>query len=70
MRTKYRIDAFQETYFVIDSFAQLMEATAPDFTPYYGELAKLPAIPAGEIQPTDRFYTRGTGEGWSHEGDV
>jgi len=70
MRTRYRIDTYQKTYFVIDSFQQLMEATAPDFTPYYEELAKLPAIPAGEIQSTDKVYTRGTGEGWSHEGDV
>jgi len=70
MRTRYRIDTFQKTYFVIDGFQQLMEATAPDFTPYYEQLAKLPALPAGEIQPSDRVYTRGTGEGWSHEGDV
>ena len=70
MRTRYRIDTYQKTYFVIDGFQQLMEATAPDFTPYYAELAQLPAIPAGEIQPGDKVYTRGTGEGWSNEGDV
>jgi phenylalanine-4-hydroxylase len=29
MRTRYRIDRFQETYFVIDDFAQLFAATAP-----------------------------------------
>ena len=29
MRTRYRIDTYQKTYFVIDSFEQLMEATAP-----------------------------------------
>src|SRR3546814_10247463 len=33
IRTRYRIDSYQKTYFVIDSFEQLMEATAPDFTP-------------------------------------
>ena len=33
MRTRYRIDRFQQTYFVIDDFEQLFEATRPDFTP-------------------------------------
>lgn len=35
MRTRYRIDDYQATYFVIDSFDQLFEMTAPDFTPLY-----------------------------------
>lgn len=35
MRTRYKIDDFQATYFVIDSFDQLFELTAPDFTPLY-----------------------------------
>jgi phenylalanine-4-hydroxylase len=38
MRTGYLIDRYQETYFVIDSFAQLMRETAPDFTPIYAKL--------------------------------
>ena len=29
MRTRYRIDTYQKTYFVIDSFEQLMDATEP-----------------------------------------
>ncbi len=36
MRTKYKIDSYQASYFVIESFDQLFEATAPDFTPVYG----------------------------------
>ena len=32
MRTDYRIDRFQDTYFVIDGFDQLFAATKPDFT--------------------------------------
>jgi len=70
MRTRYRIDTFQKTYFVIDSFEQLMRATEPDFTPIYAELAALPAIPAGEIHPSDTVITRGTGEGWSTDADT
>jgi phenylalanine-4-hydroxylase len=41
MRTEYQIDRYQETYFVIDSFAQLMRETAPDFTPIYARLKHL-----------------------------
>ncbi len=54
MRTRYRIDAFQETYFVIDSFEQLFEATAPDFTPLYRELARLPELAPQATLPEDR----------------
>lgn len=45
MRTRYKIDDYQATYFVIDSFDQLFEMTEPDFAPLYeavrstGELA-------------------------------
>ena len=70
MRTQYRIDTFQKTYFVIDSYEQLMEATGPDFTPIYGRLASLPTFPAGSVQDSDLVYSRGTGEGWAAGGDV
>jgi len=70
MRTRYRIDTYQKTYFVIDSFEQLFDATRPDFAPYYTELAKQPTIPAGEVLSTDTVYHRGTGEGWLLDGDV
>jgi phenylalanine-4-hydroxylase len=45
LRTEYLIDRYQSTYFVIDSFAQLMRDTAPDFTPIYDRLRALPALP-------------------------
>jgi phenylalanine-4-hydroxylase len=70
MRTRYRIDTYQKTYFVIDSYEQLMQATLPDFTPYYAELAQQGSIPAGNVLDTDFVYHRGSGEGWSREGDV
>jgi phenylalanine-4-hydroxylase len=38
MRTGYQIDRYQERYFVIDSFEQLMRETAPDFTPIYSRI--------------------------------
>ena len=70
MRTRYRIDTYQKTYFVIDSFEQLMRATEPDFTPYYVELAKQDSIPAGTVLPSDLVYQAGSGEGWARDGDV
>ena len=70
MRTRYRIDTFQKTYFVIDSYEQLMDATGPDFTPIYARLAQLEDFPAGSVQPGDAVFNRGTGEGWLSDGDV
>ncbi|MBX3712324.1 MAG: phenylalanine 4-monooxygenase [Lysobacter sp.] len=70
MRTRYRIDTYQKTYFVIDSYEQLMDATRPDFTPIYARLAAQDSIPAGTVLDTDTVYNRGTGEGWLSDGDV
>jgi phenylalanine-4-hydroxylase len=38
MRTDYQIDRYQDTYFVIDSFAHLMRETAQDFAPIYARI--------------------------------
>lgn len=70
MRTRYRIDTYQKTYFVIDDFEQLFDATRPDFAPIYAGLKLLESFPAGSVQPDDRVITRGTGEGWLSDGDV
>ncbi|MCC4591924.1 phenylalanine 4-monooxygenase [Xanthomonas campestris pv. cannae] len=70
MRTRYRIDTYQKTYFVIDSFEQLMQATAPDFTPIYAALADQAHLPAGQVQAQDRVFHAGSGEGWADGGDV
>lgn len=55
MRTRYRIDDFQPTYFVIASFAELFAATRPDFTPLYRELAPLPELEPDALLPTDHI---------------
>ncbi len=55
MQSKYKIDTFQETYFVIDSFQQLFDATAPDFTPHYAALANRKDIAANEITAMDQL---------------
>lgn len=59
MRTEYRIDDFQRSYFVIDSFAQLFAATQPDFTPYYAALAGLSDIAPDAVLASDRVLQRG-----------
>ncbi len=61
MRTKYRIDDYQRTYFVIDSFEDLLKQTLEaDFGPLYAELADAPDIEIDTILPTDRVHGRGT----------
>ena len=54
MQTDYIIDHFQQTYFVIDSYDQLFEATRPDFTPYYEKLKTLPTLPPDRVVAGDR----------------
>jgi phenylalanine-4-hydroxylase len=61
MQTRYRIDDFQEGYFVIDSFAELFDATRPDFRPYYAALQNAPEHQPGTILATDRVLHRGSG---------
>ncbi len=61
MQTRYKIDTFQETYFVIRDFEQLFEATAPDFTPYYEELRGREPHDPSAVLASDRVYHRGEG---------
>jgi phenylalanine-4-hydroxylase len=69
MSTRYRIDTYQQSYFVIDSFEQLFDATHPDFTPIYARLAELPAHAAGDVLDKDLVFTRGSREGWATNAD-
>jgi phenylalanine-4-hydroxylase len=61
MRTLYRIDEFQESYFVLPSFDSLLDFADTDFAPVYDELKALPDIPASQVLAGDRIFTRGTG---------
>lgn len=60
MRTPYRIDDFQQAYFVIDSIQTLQEVTLQDFAPIYDRLAAASDIGIAEILPGDTVFTRGT----------
>ena len=61
MRTRYRIDDFQQTYFVIRSYDDLFRATVDtDFAPLYGRLGDGVGFAAEDVLPTDEVITRGT----------
>jgi phenylalanine-4-hydroxylase len=61
MRTDYRIDDFQQNYFVIPSFEELLRATVEtDFAPLYAELKAQPDIAVAAIVAGDDVMTRGT----------
>src|SRR3546814_774505 len=63
MRTDYRIDDFQQNYFVIDGLEQLLDTTVnTDFAPLYAANAALPPIPIADILPGDAVITRGPQE--------
>jgi phenylalanine-4-hydroxylase len=60
MRTEYRIDDYQQNYFVIPSFDALLRATETDFAPLYAAMDGLPDIPIAEIVEGDQVITWGT----------
>jgi phenylalanine-4-hydroxylase len=60
MRTPYRIDDFQQVYFVIPSLQALLDATLQDFGALYGRLATSGDIPIAAIAPGDQVFTAGS----------
>lgn len=61
MRTEYRIDDFQQGYFVVPSLDHLLKVTVEtDFAPLYRQLEAMPDIGVADVLPDDRVYTRGT----------
>jgi phenylalanine-4-hydroxylase len=61
MRTRYRIDDFQETYFVIGAFDELLELARIDFAPVYERIKGRSEFEPGDVRPEDRVVARGTG---------
>ena len=61
MRTDYRIDDFQQTYFVIDSYKQLFRSTVDtDFAPLYADMnGKFDHQPE-DVLESDTVIHRGT----------
>nr|WP_087574360.1 phenylalanine 4-monooxygenase [Sphingomonas sp. CDS-1] len=61
MRTEYRIDDYQQSYFVIDSFEDLLARTSDvDFGPIYRELEGESDLAPDAVLPEDRVYHSGT----------
>ena len=65
MRTGYRIDDFQQLYFVIDDFQQLFDATRPDFALIYREIAVLPDLDPSDHLDQDREFVPWSKKNWA-----
>ncbi|MHA4869848.1 phenylalanine 4-monooxygenase [Duganella sp. PWIR1] len=61
MQTDYRIDDFQETYFVIRDLDELLQLAQTDFAPLYEQVQQRPVLQPGTILAEDVLVTRGTG---------
>jgi phenylalanine-4-hydroxylase len=62
MRTRYIIDDFQQSYFVIRSFEDLLEKCYDDFSGLYARVKDQPDLDAHESITTDDVLHRGTHE--------
>ena len=61
MRTHYRIDDFQESYFVIRDIDELLTLAQIDFGPLYQRLQGQSEFEPGQLLAEDTLITRGTG---------
>ncbi|GAK34074.1 phenylalanine-4-hydroxylase [alpha proteobacterium Q-1] len=60
MCTDYRIDDFQQTYFVINSFKELLDATYQPFGPVYDHIKARPKYAVATILDEDHVHHQGT----------
>lgn len=61
LRSRYRIDDFQQNYFVLNRLDDLLELAQIDFAPHYERLAQLSDIEPGQVLPDDPVLQLGTG---------
>ena len=61
MRTHYRIDDFQEVYFVLNNLDDLLGLATIDFAPVYARVGQQPELRPGDVLPNDRIVRRGDG---------
>lgn len=59
MRTHYRIDDFQETYFVLRDLDELLDFASIEFAPIYAAAASKPAIAPGAVLTEDAVLNLG-----------
>ena len=62
MRTHYRIDDFQESYFVLNSLDDLLDLAKVDFAPVYACARSQPDLQPGDLLPKDHVLQRGSGK--------
>lgn len=56
LRTPYKIDDYQQRYFVIKDFQQLFDATEPDFTSIYQRLSHIPDLSLNYLEASAQIY--------------
>jgi phenylalanine-4-hydroxylase len=61
MRTRYRIDDFQQTYFVLDRLDDLLRLADIDFAPLYEQVRALEPLAPDAVLPDDEVITHGDG---------
>ena len=61
MRTRYRIDDFQQSYFVIGGLDELLELARIDFAPYYERVRGAAEHDPADVLAADRVVARGSG---------
>jgi len=61
MRTCYRIDDFQGSYFVVEALDDLLHLAEIDFAPIYDRAKQMDEIEPGSVLAGDRIIARGTG---------
>ena len=61
MRTRYRIDDFQECYFALDHLNDLLRLAQVDFAPLYAQVSPQPPLQPGDVLPTDAVIHAGNG---------
>jgi phenylalanine-4-hydroxylase len=61
MRTRYRIDDFQQSYFVLPDLEALLALARIDFAPVYARVQGLPEIAPDALLPDDPVLQRGSG---------
>lgn len=70
MRTHYRIDDFQESYFVIGHIDELLELARIDFAPLYERVRTQPEYAPGTVLDGDTVLWRGNGRYHGNPGAV
>ncbi|MBK7657404.1 MAG: phenylalanine 4-monooxygenase [Betaproteobacteria bacterium] len=58
MRTLYRIDDLQETYFVLDSLDTLLDLAKTDFGPLYADCLRHEPLKPGELDAADTLINQ------------